>query len=72
VLVIHGYGDRLVPVAFAQAAIASHPNWRVRLLPKVGHVPMIEDPDRWMAALTGWLQEVVEPGQASSPDSAPD
>src|SRR6266545_4983558 len=36
VLVIHGYGDRLVPVAFAQAAIASHPNWRVRLLPKVG------------------------------------
>jgi hypothetical protein len=33
---------------------------------------MIEDPDRWMAALTGWLEEVVEPGQASSPDSAPD
>lgn len=62
VLVIHGYGDRLVPVAFAQAAIASHENWRVRLLPRVGHVPMIEDPDRWMAAVTGWLDEVVAPG----------
>ncbi len=62
VLVIHGYGDRLVPVAFAQAAIESHPNWRVRLLPRVGHVPMIEDPDRWMTAVTGWLDEVVEPG----------
>jgi pimeloyl-ACP methyl ester carboxylesterase len=61
VLVIHGYGDRLVPVAFAQAAIASHPNWRVRLLPRVGHVPMIEDPDRWMAAVGGWLDEVVVP-----------
>jgi pimeloyl-ACP methyl ester carboxylesterase len=61
VLVIHGYGDRLVPVAFAQAAIASHPNWRVRLLPRVGHVPMIEDPDRWMAAVGGWLDEVVGP-----------
>jgi pimeloyl-ACP methyl ester carboxylesterase len=71
VLVIHGYGDRLVPVAFAQAAIASHPNWRVRLLPKVGHVPMIEDPDRWMAAVTGWLEEVVEPGAASASDSTP-
>ena len=64
VLVIHGYGDRLVPVAFAQAAIESHPNWRVRLLPRVGHAPMIEDPDRWMAAVTGWLDEVVEPGSS--------
>jgi pimeloyl-ACP methyl ester carboxylesterase len=71
VLVIHGYGDRFVPVAFAQAAIASHPNWRVRLLPKVGHVPMIEDPDRWMAAVTSWLEEVVEPGAASAFDSTP-
>lgn len=67
VLVIHGYGDRLVPVAFAQAAIESHENWRVRLLPRVGHVPMIEDPDRWMAAVTGWLDEVVAPGSSPTP-----
>jgi len=37
----------------------------------VGHVPMIEDPDRWMAAVAGWLEEVVEAGPASSPDSNP-
>jgi len=67
VLVIHGYGDRLVPVAFAQAAIASHPNWRVRLLPRVGHVPMIEDPDRWMVAVDGWLDDVVGPASSSTP-----
>lgn len=55
VLVIHGYEDRLVPVAFAQAAVERNPSWQVRLMPRVGHVPMIEDPDRWMAAVEGWL-----------------
>jgi pimeloyl-ACP methyl ester carboxylesterase len=55
VLVIHGHGDRLVPVAFAQAEIEHHPNWMIRLLPGVGHVPMLEAPDRWMAAVEAWL-----------------
>ncbi len=59
VLVIHGYEDRLVPVAFARAAIERNPNWQVRLLPRVGHVPMIEDPDRWMAAVEEWLASLV-------------
>lgn len=57
VLVVHGYGDRLVPVAFAQAEIEHHPNWMIRLLPGVGHVPMIEAPDRWIRAVESWLEE---------------
>ncbi len=57
VLVIHGYEDRLVPVAFARAAIEHHQNWHVRLFPRVGHAPMIEDPDRWIAAVAGWLEQ---------------
>ncbi|HEX9124492.1 MAG TPA: alpha/beta hydrolase [Actinomycetota bacterium] len=58
VLVIHGYGDRLIPVGFAQAEIEHHPNWMIRLLPGVGHVPMIEAPDRWLAAIEAWLGEL--------------
>jgi pimeloyl-ACP methyl ester carboxylesterase len=56
VLVIHGHQDRLVPVAFAQAAIERNTSWQVRLLPRVGHVPMMEDPDRWLAAVEEWVE----------------
>ncbi|MFB3739866.1 MAG: alpha/beta hydrolase, partial [Candidatus Velamenicoccus archaeovorus] len=55
VLVIHGYADRLVPVAFAQAEIERHPNWMIRLLPGVGHIPMLEAPERWLRAVESWL-----------------
>ncbi len=58
VLVLHGYEDRLVPVAFARAEIEHHPNWRVRLLPGVGHVPMLEAPDRWLTAVEEWAEEI--------------
>jgi len=60
VLVIHGHADRFVPVAFARAEIEKHPLWHVRLLPGVGHAPMIEAPERWIAAVEGWLGEVKE------------
>jgi len=55
VLVIHGREDRLVPVAFAQAALDGHPDWEMRLLPRVGHVPQMEAPERWLAAVEDWL-----------------
>jgi pimeloyl-ACP methyl ester carboxylesterase len=57
VLVIHGHQDRLVPVTFAQAEIEHHPNWMIRLLPGVGHVPMLEAPDRWLRAVESWLRD---------------
>src|SRR5581483_10461433 len=49
---------RRVPVAFARAEIEHHPNWRVRLLPGVGHVPMLEAPDRWLTAVEEWAEEI--------------
>jgi pimeloyl-ACP methyl ester carboxylesterase len=55
VLVIHGRLDRLVPVRYAESALAGHPEWEMRFLPKVGHVPQMEAPDRWLAAVEGWL-----------------
>ena len=60
VLVIHGRADRLVPLGYAQAALQMRPEWDMRLLPKVGHVPQMEAPERWLAA--------VEEGLARLPD----
>lgn len=55
VLVVHGRRDRLVPVAFAEAAVREHPTWAFRILPDVGHVPQLEAPERWLAAVAEWL-----------------
>ncbi|HTG48150.1 MAG TPA: alpha/beta hydrolase [Actinomycetota bacterium] len=54
VLVIHGRQDRFVPAAFAEAALAAHPSWRGRILPRVGHIPHMEAPDRWLAEVAEW------------------
>lgn len=58
VLVIHGRADRLVPVGFAQAALDGHPEWEMRLLPHVGHVPQMEAPERWLATVEDWLSDL--------------
>jgi pimeloyl-ACP methyl ester carboxylesterase len=55
VLAIHGERDRLVPVGYARAAAAAHPEWELRVLPDVGHVPQMEAPARWLGAVRDWL-----------------
>jgi pimeloyl-ACP methyl ester carboxylesterase len=55
VLVIHGREDRLVPLGFAKGAMEMRPDWDMRLIPKVGHVPQMEAPERWLAAVDDWL-----------------
>jgi pimeloyl-ACP methyl ester carboxylesterase len=59
VLVIHGREDRFVPAAFAEAALASHPTWRGRILPSVGHVPHMEAAARWLAEVAEWHRAEV-------------
>ena len=60
VLAIHGRQDRLVPAAFAWAATESHPEWWIRVLPDVGHVPQLEAPDRWLANVADWLASELD------------
>jgi pimeloyl-ACP methyl ester carboxylesterase len=64
-LVIHGQQDRLVPVNFAQRATADHPNWDLVIFPDTGHIPMIEQPDRFVATVHEWLPRLAN-------DKAPD
>ena len=54
VLVIHGRRDRFVPSSFAEAALATYPSWRGRILPGVGHVPQMEAPGRWLGEVADW------------------
>jgi pimeloyl-ACP methyl ester carboxylesterase len=60
VLLIHGARDRFVPAAFARAAAMRHAAWRLIVLPDVGHIPQMEAPHRWTAAVRGWLDDVVD------------
>jgi pimeloyl-ACP methyl ester carboxylesterase len=55
VLVIHGQRDRLVPYRFAETATARRVGWELVSLGGVGHVPQMEAPDRWLDAVTTWL-----------------
>lgn len=61
ILLLHGRHDHLVPLAWAQAAAAAHPSWRFRVFEDLGHVPMLEDPGRWLGAVRSWLEQDVEP-----------
>jgi pimeloyl-ACP methyl ester carboxylesterase len=50
-LVIHGSLDRLIPLPAAQELARRRPDWELKVLEGVGHVPMMETPDRFMVAL---------------------
>lgn len=61
-LVLHGAGDRLVPVEFS-LAIGRRFGWQVEVLPDVGHAPMMEAPSEFLGVTLGWL-ESHEPAAA--------
>ncbi len=54
VLVVHGRRDRLVPAAYAEAALRSHSAWRGRIFADLGHAPQMEAPSRWLAEVADW------------------
>jgi pimeloyl-ACP methyl ester carboxylesterase len=57
VLLIHGHKDRLVPMVAAHAIHRARPDWTFRDLEEIGHVPMLEAPDRFVAIVQSWLDE---------------
>jgi len=61
--VLHGDKDPLVTVAAAREAAAAHTNWRMAVLPNVGHIPMLEAPDRCLQAIEAWLDDLRPSGR---------
>jgi pimeloyl-ACP methyl ester carboxylesterase len=55
VLLIHGTGDRLVPIALARAAARANPAWSLAEIAGVGHVPQLEAPAETARVITEWL-----------------
>ena len=53
-LVIHGSLDRVIPLAAAHELARRRPDWQLEILQGVGHVPMLEAPDRFMQVLSAW------------------
>lgn len=53
-LIIHGSLDRLIPLAAARELARRRPDWTLDVLDGVGHVPMMEAPDMFIAALNAW------------------
>jgi pimeloyl-ACP methyl ester carboxylesterase len=54
-LIVQGGRDRLVRVAAARVLAAARPDWRFEMLEGVGHVPQLEAPERFLAAVEPWL-----------------
>jgi len=63
-LLIHGSQDRLIPVAAARELAKRRPDWTLRVLEGVGHVPMMETPGLFMRTIRDW--EPYRIAQASS------
>lgn len=54
-LLTHGTRDRLVPIVVSEAAARLRSDWRVERMEGLGHVPQLEAPERWLDAVTRWL-----------------
>jgi pimeloyl-ACP methyl ester carboxylesterase len=61
-LVLLSSHDRLVPAHLAAPVMAARPDWHMRMLDGVGHMPQIEDPDAVAAAIAEWLDPRADVG----------
>jgi len=59
-LVIHGAEDRLVPVPSIRRLVSRCPSFELEVLRGVGHVPMMEAPESFLAVLQSWMQGARE------------
>jgi pimeloyl-ACP methyl ester carboxylesterase len=64
-LVVHGELDRLIPVAAARDLVRRRPDWTLEILKGVGHVPMMETPDRFLEIVNRWLAHRIAPEPAA-------
>ncbi|MEX0664074.1 MAG: alpha/beta hydrolase [Acidimicrobiia bacterium] len=66
-LLVHGEHDRLVSLVAAREAATHNDHVELRVLDGVGHAPQLEDPDRLVAVLSGWLNARMSGCQSPAP-----
>ena len=64
-LVVHGDLDRLIPVSAARDLVRRRPDWTLEVLEGVGHVPMMETPDRFLRVVNQWMTYRIAPAPAT-------
>ena len=64
-LVIHGSLDHISPLAAARDLVRRRPDWTLRVLEGVGHVPMMETPALFLSVLLEWLADRIAPEPAA-------
>ena len=64
-LVIHGSLDQVIPLAAARELVRRRPDWTLRILEGVGHVPMMETPKEFLSVLYEWLTNRIAPEPAA-------
>jgi len=70
-LLLQGDGDRLVPLGSIQAIARARPSWTLQILDGLGHVPHLEDPERFAAAVTAWLDTQALDVSGARPGTRP-
>jgi 2-hydroxy-6-oxonona-2,4-dienedioate hydrolase len=60
-LLIHGRGDRLVPLAGSQGLVRRKPDWTLDVFDDMGHVPQLEAPGRFVESVVRWLRSRSRP-----------
>lgn len=55
VMLLHGEADTIVSPASARWAVEQRPDWRLEMLPDVGHVPQLEAPDLFVDLVETFL-----------------
>ena len=64
-LVVHGDLDRLIPLEAARELVRRRANWKLEVIEGVGHVPMMETPDRFVQIVNQWLTYRIAPEPAT-------
>jgi pimeloyl-ACP methyl ester carboxylesterase len=64
-LVLRGEHDRLVPPIVSDRLARVRPDWTHLDFPGSGHMPQLDAPDRFAAAVTGWLAEETDRPRAA-------
>jgi pimeloyl-ACP methyl ester carboxylesterase len=64
-LVVHGDLDRLIPLAAARDLVRRRPDWTLKVIEGVGHVPMMETPALFLQLVNQWLAYRIAPEPAT-------
>ena len=56
VIVLHAQDDHHVPLNFALAAAARHPDWALHVFERGGHHVHVDRPAEWLEPVTTWLR----------------